>query len=555
MAAVAFVNASVDGSAYGDAGEPSMTPDGRHVVFVGASYDGRFGISPLVDGVTFPQNVLHGHQLCVRDLQTNTTTLVSVRPNGVGSVGNDDDVNFHPSISADGSKVVFVGGIQDDFVAGDGNRQPDIFVRDLRTGTTTLVSRNAAGTSGGSKRSYAPTISADGLYVTFLSDATNLTNLPDTNNQPDLFSYSFATGRVTLLSTNTAGSAASNAGVQPRYRIDDSGLKVAFLSRSEDLMPGTGFNFFNVNFFLRDAATGTTSLISHGPASEALGTAGEIGLSRDGSTATFIGIAGFVPETTLPQGVSKQVYVYDTATGAISLASRSPSGVPVYRVYNLALGYHYYTINQAERDFLVNLVPAPITGPDTRTSGWRDEGSIGFIPSSASVGTTTVFRLYNTDSGVHLLTHNPAVRDAVLAITEGGTGRHPWEEHSNFGFAFAIAASEKLLDSGLFATHVSSVSAVTAPVVAPRPAASPSGPETRATSSPDGRAFPFATSAVNVSLVGIPSTFRNEAPTAPSVTMDAPVPPKRVAVLHRETDAWTGDFQDLDLVFADSLWD
>ena len=172
MAAVAFVNASVDGSAYGDAGEPSMTPDGRHVVFVGASYDGRFGISPLVDGVTFPQNVLHGHQLCVRDLQTNTTTLVSVRPNGVGSVGNDDDVNFHPSISADGSKVVFVGGIQDDFVAGDGNRQPDIFVRDLRTGTTTLVSRNAAGTSGGSKRSYAPTISADGLYVTFLSDAT-----------------------------------------------------------------------------------------------------------------------------------------------------------------------------------------------------------------------------------------------------------------------------------------------------------------------------------------------------------------------------------------------
>ncbi len=92
-----LVNASVDGSAYGDAGESSMTPDGRHVVFVGASYDGRFGFAPLVDGVVFPQNILLGHQLYVRDLQTNSTTLVSVRPDGVGSAGNDDDVNFRPA--------------------------------------------------------------------------------------------------------------------------------------------------------------------------------------------------------------------------------------------------------------------------------------------------------------------------------------------------------------------------------------------------------------------------------------------------------------------------
>jgi Tol biopolymer transport system component len=890
-----LVNASVDGSAYGDAGEPSMTPDGRHVVFVGAAYDGRFGFAPLVDGVVFPQNVLLGHQLYVRDLHTNTTTLVSVRPDGVGSVGNDNDVNFHPSISADGSKVVFVGGIQDDFVAGDANRLPDIFVRDLKTGTTTLVSRNAAGTSGGNNRSYAPTISADGMYVTFLSDATDLTNLPDTNNQPDLFSYSFATGKVTLLSTNTAGTAAANAGVQPRYRMDDSGLKVAFLSRSEDLMPGTGFNFFKVNFFLRDLAAGTTSLISHGPSGEALDTAGEIGLSRDGSTATFIGNAGFVPETTLPHGVSKQVYAYDTATGAISLASRSPDGVlgdsdsyhpapsadgrfilfassaenlapglpyvsnltreklsmyvydrvtrdvlpvatnadgtrlvstdgqfnmyyaisrdgstvaftaettelgaidtnnrpdvyvattrldagdaptasqsgfatsyttsyanngarhiavgpilgtnrdteanggpaaalngddtlgtpddedgitvisdvlssptngalarltiqltnpnpasnkldafvdfnqdgdwddsgeriansldlgtttgtreisfsvpagaeggqtvarfrlssagglgptglatdgeiedhpvtvvalpavertyraynpnanfhffttsftefaaaiaagyrdessgqdgfavmpsqsagsvPVYRVYNLVLGYHYYTFNQAERDFLVNLVPAPTTGPDTRTSGWRDEGTIGFIPASASPGTTTVYRLYNTDSGVHLLTHNPAVRDAVLAITERGTGRHPWQQHSSFGFAFAIAASEKLLDSGLFSVGSSGAS-LGAPLAMPARVKTDTaldvGPQTSDTKP----------NRVVLSLIAQDSTRDQQPPTIviPNATSVA-IPPDWPVETHDSSGDGPQTLASLDEIFQSLNWE
>lgn len=322
-----LVNASIDGQAYGDAADPSITPDGRFVVFVGAAYDGRFELSPLVAGITFPPNLTVAHQLYVRDLLTDTTSLVSVRTDGIGSAGNDDDTGFHASISADGGKVVFVGGANDDLVEGDHNHQADIMVRDMVTETTILISRNAAGTDGGNGASYFPTISADGTHVTFLSDATDLTNLPDTNNQPDLFSYSFADGTITLLSTNSTGTAAANAGVQTVFRVDDSGTKVAFLSRSTDLMDVHGLDFFDVNFFLRDLTTGDTTLISHGPTGEALGLPGmEIGLSRDGTTATFHGDGGFVSEA--PEGVSRQIYLADTATGQISLASRSPDGSP-----------------------------------------------------------------------------------------------------------------------------------------------------------------------------------------------------------------------------------
>ncbi len=210
-------------------------------------------------------------------------------------------------------------------MAGDANRQPDIFVRDLKTGTTTLISRNAAGTNGGNNRSYAPTISADGMYVSFVSDATDLTNLPDTNNQPDLFSYSFATGKVTLLSTNTAGTAAANAGIQARYRMDDSGLKVAFLSRSEDLMPGTGFDFFSVNYFLKDLAAGTTSLISHGPAGEALGTAGEIASVATDRPRPSLEMPGSFPKQLFPK-VSRS---RSTSTTRPRVRSRWPAVLPM----------------------------------------------------------------------------------------------------------------------------------------------------------------------------------------------------------------------------------
>ena len=68
-------------------------------------------------------------------------------------------------------------------VAGDTNGFGDIFVRDTQTGTTTRISLDSVGTQGNND-SNAPSISADGQYVAFFSDASNLV-AGDTNGTTD----------------------------------------------------------------------------------------------------------------------------------------------------------------------------------------------------------------------------------------------------------------------------------------------------------------------------------------------------------------------------------
>ena len=69
---------------------------------------------------------------------------------------------------------------------GDTNGGPDIFVRDQETGETTRVSVSSGGTQGNNGGSGQPSISSDGRYVAFISDASNLVS-GDTNDVTDVF--------------------------------------------------------------------------------------------------------------------------------------------------------------------------------------------------------------------------------------------------------------------------------------------------------------------------------------------------------------------------------
>jgi peroxidase len=134
------------------------------------------------------------------------------------------------------------------------------------------------------------------------------------------------------------------------------------------------------------------------------------------------------------------------------LAVQEPGTVALYRLYNLQTGRHYYTSNAAEADFLEALVPAPTAGPDTRTTGWRNEGVAGYVFASDTPGTTPVFRLYNSLSGSHLFTESAAVRDAVLSIP-GATGQaHPWQDHGVVGRAFAVTGTAAGTGTGSLGT-------------------------------------------------------------------------------------------------------
>jgi hypothetical protein len=113
-----------------------------------------------------------------------------------------------------------------------------------------------------------------------------------------------------------------------------------------------------------------------------------------------------------------------------------PGTTALFRLYNLERGFHYYTANKAEADMLAALVPAPTTGPDTRTTGWRFEGTEGFMYGGEGAQTTILYRLYNNNSGTHLFTVDESQKNAILAAFPG-----IWVEHSPVGFAFNLQAN------------------------------------------------------------------------------------------------------------------
>jgi hypothetical protein len=120
----------------------------------------------------------------VRDRTAGKTERVSVSSSG--GQGNNLSRTHHlsPAISGDGRYVVF-SSKADNLVVFDVGGFEDIFLRDRTAGTTVMVSVNSMGFAGESN-SYQPTISADGRYVAFGSDATIL--VPnDTNLNPDVF--------------------------------------------------------------------------------------------------------------------------------------------------------------------------------------------------------------------------------------------------------------------------------------------------------------------------------------------------------------------------------
>jgi hypothetical protein len=86
--------------------------------------------------------------------------------------GDTDGASSEAAISANGRYVAFTSEA-DNIVAADTNHVRDVFVRDLQTNTTSRVSVATGGTQGNGP-SYSPAISGDGRYVTFVSDATNL---------------------------------------------------------------------------------------------------------------------------------------------------------------------------------------------------------------------------------------------------------------------------------------------------------------------------------------------------------------------------------------------
>jgi Tol biopolymer transport system component len=253
----------------------------------------------------------------LRDRRTGTTSLVSVSSTGT----QGDFPSSGPSVSADGRYVVFVS-LATNLVPGDTNGAFDVFVRDRWAGTTRRVSVSSAGAQG-DNASFGGVISTDGRYVAFISAASNL--VPgDTNGVTDAFVRDLRTGTTTRVNVSDTG-AQANGGTVSRIAITPGGRYVGFSSDASNLVPGDTNGAVDV--FVRDRRAGTTTRVnvsSTGAEAAAGSFSGEVSFSDNGRYVGFSSDAGnLVPGDTNGLG---DVFVRDRRTGTTSLISVSLAG-------------------------------------------------------------------------------------------------------------------------------------------------------------------------------------------------------------------------------------
>jgi Tol biopolymer transport system component len=217
---------------------PWMTPDGRFVSFTSLA-------SSLPGG-----HPSASFDVFLHDRQTSFTERISVSSNG--TPGNAE--NVISVLSADGRLVAFYS-TSTNLVAADTDTREDVYLRDRFTGQTALVSVNTAGVKGNSN-SWRPTISADGRYIAFNSEATNLVT-GDTNGRIDVFVRDLQSGQTTRVSVGTGGTQ-SNGNTQGFLSAD--GRFVGLGSGASNLVSGDTNGVGDV--FIHDRQTGQTTRVS-----------------------------------------------------------------------------------------------------------------------------------------------------------------------------------------------------------------------------------------------------------------------------------------------------
>jgi Tol biopolymer transport system component len=354
--ATSFANAG------GAADEASVSADGRYVAFETSAP--ALGVPPA-DGV----------EIAVRDTETGAVTIASRENGAAGAPMSSLDVQS-PSISADGQRVAFA--------APDANGVPQIWVRDLAHGTTTLASQGIGGAPADAQ-AQRPSISADGTHVAFLSAAANLvagvpgnamrayardlrpgggtvlvaddgsasaivgavamnrdgtraafvTNArllaQDADTLDDLYVRDLTPGSQPVLASVGPGGANSDQPVEDPA-ISADGTHVAFDTSSRNL--GATVPVDSSEVWVRDLRPGGTTVLASRAdgANGAVANGDSIGpaLSADGHVVVFGSSAddlGFAAPGSPPSGV----YRRDLATGSTQLASRGsgPQGAPV----------------------------------------------------------------------------------------------------------------------------------------------------------------------------------------------------------------------------------
>ena len=284
---------------------PAISADSRFVAFDSTATN-------LLPGGNLPFNIF------VHDRLTDTIEVVSVSSSGRQGEG----LSSSPDLSEDGRFVAFDSDAAN-LVRGDRNDITDVFRHDRTTGQTILVSVNSDGRQGDSS-SHAPAISADGRFIVFHANSSLVPE--DTNNNTDVYVRDVQAGTTTLVSVSFDGTSAGN-NTSFIQDISADGRFVAFVSDATNLIPND-VDDFEANVYVRDLMAGTTELVSVGTdgTRATVGFFDSPAISADGRFVAFSTFDSLTPEDTRP--FSLDIYLRDRQTGTTELISVNSDEVP-----------------------------------------------------------------------------------------------------------------------------------------------------------------------------------------------------------------------------------
>ncbi|WP_370326765.1 cell wall-binding repeat-containing protein [Euzebya sp.] len=304
----------------GSSGAPRISADGRYVVF-------ETFATNLVTGVVDANGE---RDVYVHAVATGTTALVS-HADGSPTTTCDTGQSVGADISDDGSFIAFQSPCTD--LVDEADVSPgvaNVYRHDRAAGTTEVVSRpnavNPNDITTGNAASTSPDISGQGNVVVYTTQASNL-GPADTNGAPDIGYWRAPVGNLPTLSTTIT----SFDGASTRPTVSDDGIWVAFESDADDIGP-TDTNGA-VDVYLAEVTIGqgiNYALVSDTPGGGDAGNQASFKpvVSGDGGSIAFLTRATDIVSAAPTKTSSAQwdVVRHTRAGGAVSLISRGSAG-------------------------------------------------------------------------------------------------------------------------------------------------------------------------------------------------------------------------------------
>jgi Tol biopolymer transport system component len=293
----------------------SISADGRLVAFASAATD-------LVAGQQ--DSFRDASDVFVHDRASGITVLASHAAGSPSRTGNQS--SLQPVVSADGRWIAY-HSFATDLVAGvRDSTSLDLFLHERATGENRLVTRHApdlaSSTAEGDSR--APSMSADGRYVAFTSDAALLPGLVVRPSSPNVYLHDRVTGQTVLVSRSTKAPFAGGDAPSLEPRISRDGSVVVFNSLAGDLAPGQEDRGGTSDVFLWDRRTGRITLVSHAHASRVragTGFSSVADVSADGNVVAFSSTAPALAARQQDVNQKTDVFLWDRRTGSTVLVS------------------------------------------------------------------------------------------------------------------------------------------------------------------------------------------------------------------------------------------